>query len=185
MPYVSRQPPHRPLLQALDYIEAKDGCTRDAAFAQFRHMASDGVIRALWGDRKPAPPSIGPVTQAVEHIGPYPKDWHEATVQADGRVRFGRKGPVRSILVEWTYFVIAWETHQTKPAVKRQRPTETKLKEWMEQHVTHGMKRADVIKDCRDQTGATCRDAAAAWMRIPDDLRLKRGKRAGLRKIER
>jgi hypothetical protein len=119
MPYVPSRPDRQPLIEALTFIEGQDRCTRAEAFEQFRQMAEDGIIRAFWADPKPAPRSVGPSpTQPSEHIGPYPGDWHTATLQDDNRVRFHRR-PSRPVLVSRTYFLVAWETHQSKAAPKR------------------------------------------------------------------
>jgi hypothetical protein len=55
----------------------------------------------------------------------------------------------------------------------------------MQENVKLGVKRPDAIDDCRKSTGATFRAAAEAYGRLSDEVKLKRGQRAGLRKIER
>jgi hypothetical protein len=75
-------------------------------------------------------------------------------------------------------------TDTGKAKRKRPKPTAAELGAWMQQHVTRGTKRDDAIQACRAETGATFRDATAAWNRLPDDLKLKRGQRTGLRNIE-
>jgi hypothetical protein len=64
----------------------------------------------------------------------------------------------------------------------RERPTPEKLDLWMGQTVTRGVKRADAIADCCKANGATSRAAAAAWDRLPESVKLKRGQRAAPRK---
>ena len=74
------------------------------------------------------------------------------------------------------------------PRVRREwfgaAPTPGALDEWMWQNVERGAKRDPTLKACRDATGATYRDAAAAFGRLPQDLKLKRGQRTRLRKNE-
>ncbi len=65
----------------------------------------------------------------------------------------------------------------------RPKPTAAELDAWM-RRVKRGDKRDDTIQACHDQIGATFRMAAEAWDRVPDELKLKRGQRAGPRKIE-
>ena len=67
---------------------------------------------------------------------------------------------------------------------KRKKPTDADLDSWMSQNVKRGTKRANAIGACHHQTGATFREAAAAYTRLPDDVKLKRGQRAGLLKLE-
>lgn len=67
---------------------------------------------------------------------------------------------------------------------KRPRPTDQELDEWMHRTVKRGAKRDYTIADCRRVTGATCRAAAEAWGRLPNELKLKRGQREAPPKIE-
>lgn len=71
------------------------------------------------------------------------------------------------------------------PSNKKTKPTPEEVFCWMHGTVKRGAKRDDVIGDCRAATGATFRQAKAAWNRLPAELKLKRGQRAGLPKIER
>jgi hypothetical protein len=76
------------------------------------------------------------------------------------------------------------DTANRKPRSERQHPTDADLDAWMQQHVTRGTKRDGAIQACRDQMGPTHRAAAAAWDRLPDELKLKRGQRTTPTKIE-
>jgi hypothetical protein len=77
-----------------------------------------------------------------------------------------------------------WPEPKAHPVTKRPKPPPAELDAWMKQNVQHGMKRAGAIADCREATGSTFRAAASAWDRLPDAVKLKRGKRAGAAKIE-
>ncbi len=120
MPFTDRPPSHRPLSDALDYIEVGDGCTRAEAFEQFRQMVISKEhhpfrLQCLWGDRQPdLPANIGPVTAPTENIGPYPPDWEGATLETDGHVRFSVLAEPRPILVPWNDFLVAWGSHQPR-----------------------------------------------------------------------
>jgi hypothetical protein len=117
MPFIPKPPYDRPLSEALDFIRKADGCSRAEAFVQFRLMAMSRianrpVVDCLWGDpRPPARANIG-VTKSSENVGPFPSQWKDATLEDDGRVRFGTAGPVRSILVPWSWFLVMWQYHQ-------------------------------------------------------------------------
>jgi len=57
------------------------------------------------------------------------------------------------------------------------RPTEAELDQWMEEHSPPPRKYVGprIIEACCEATGATAREAAAAWDRRPDQVKLKRG----------
>ena len=67
---------------------------------------------------------------------------------------------------------------------KRRKPTADELDEWMRRKVLRPAKRIPTIKACMKETGATWRDALAAFKNLPEELKLKRGQRAIPRKIE-
>ena len=54
-----------------------------------------------------------------------------------------------------------------KSSRERQRPSADILDEWMAKNVRLGVKRDPTIVECREETGATCRQALAAWTRLP------------------
>jgi hypothetical protein len=91
--------------------------------------------------------------------------------------------PLYQVEICWADVLRYWPEPKS-PKAERPKPTAAELDAWMQQHVTRGTKRDDASRACHDQTGATFRDAAAAWDRLPDDLKLKRGQRTGLHKIE-
>ena len=62
-------------------------------------------------------------------------------------------------------------------SANRSRPTAALLDEWMAVNAQRGAKRDDTIADCRKATGATFRDAKAAFARLPDEMKLKRGQK--------
>jgi hypothetical protein len=64
-----------------------------------------------------------------------------------------------------------------KTSRERQRPSADILNKWMAENVKHGDKRDPTIADCCDKTGATVRQAKAAWTRLPADRKLKRGQK--------
>lgn len=125
MPFTDRPPSHRPLSDALDYIEVGDGCTRAEAFEQFRQMVISKEhhpfrLQCLWGDRKPDPSAnIDPVPSPSENIGPYASDWEGATLEADGRARFAAWAEARLILVPWNDFLVAWGLISLGPIQRR------------------------------------------------------------------
>ena len=62
--------------------------------------------------------------------------------------------------------------------VRRQaRPTDAELDEWMLENAQKHIKRDLILKACCQATGATVRDAAAAFRRAPTHLKLARGKK--------
>jgi hypothetical protein len=77
-----------------------------------------------------------------------------------------------------------WFGDPPKDKATRPKPTSDELDEWMRKNVQRGAKRDLTLKACRDATGATYREAAAAFGRLPQDLKLKRGQRTGLAKSE-
>jgi hypothetical protein len=64
------------------------------------------------------------------------------------------------------------------------KPTDAELDVWMSENVQRGVKRLNAICDCRAATGATSRAAAAAWNRLPQNLKLTRGQRSRQPEIE-
>jgi hypothetical protein len=63
------------------------------------------------------------------------------------------------------------------PAGPKPRPTPEELDEWMRRNIDDLIKRSSTIEACVSKTGATHREAAAAFMRLPDDKKLRRGKK--------
>jgi hypothetical protein len=63
------------------------------------------------------------------------------------------------------------------PPDEKAKPTSTELDEWMLGNVKRGDKRDPTIAACCADTRATWREALAAWRRLPDELRLKRGQK--------
>jgi len=57
------------------------------------------------------------------------------------------------------------------------RPSNTELGAWMLEHVKTGSKRDQTIKDCCTETGATWRQAVAAWKRYREELDLRQGQK--------
>jgi hypothetical protein len=59
----------------------------------------------------------------------------------------------------------------------RVKPTPHELDEWMLANVKRSAKRDPTIKECREATGATWRDSVAAYQRLPEERKRKRGQR--------
>jgi hypothetical protein len=57
------------------------------------------------------------------------------------------------------------------------RPTDAELDQWMAKNVTATVKRDSTLELCRKQTGATHREALAAWNRLPEDKKRRRGQK--------
>jgi hypothetical protein len=70
-----------------------------------------------------------------------------------------------------------WDRICQKIKARPARPTASALDEWMRQNQPHWLKRDLSIKACHDETGATMREAAAAYGRLPDDMKLGRGEK--------
>jgi hypothetical protein len=87
-----------------------------------------------------------------------------------------------SSAVEWTQLRISKKAFDRlcasiRRARKTKRPTPAELDSWMQSNISRFVKRDQTIKACRDDTGSTVRDAAAAFGRLPADRRLGRGKK--------
>jgi hypothetical protein len=62
-------------------------------------------------------------------------------------------------------------------ARQRPKPTDAVLDAWMTKNFKPSDKRSPTIEACMRATGATSRDAAAAYGRVPKELRRQRGQR--------
>jgi hypothetical protein len=58
-----------------------------------------------------------------------------------------------------------------------QRPSDADLKRWMREHAQPRNKRDPLIDECRKASGATVRQAIAAYLSLPENMRLKRGEK--------
>jgi hypothetical protein len=84
----------------------------------------------------------------------------------------------RRLLDDWfTDNASPRSSHRPEGSANSSRPTAARLDEWMAANVQHGAKRDDTIADCRSATGATFREAKAAFARLPDEMKLKRGQK--------
>ncbi len=57
------------------------------------------------------------------------------------------------------------------------KPTPAEIDQWMHNNVHRFVKRDLTIKNCQIEMGATARDAAASFNRLPGDMRLRPGKK--------
>ena len=92
-------------------------------------------------------------------------DWAYERTPAWGDVHFPRD----ELIAVWRPL---FGKQRTRP-----KPTSEELDEWMSENVRHWGKRDQTIKACREDTGATVRDAAAAFGRLPADRTLPAGAR--------
>jgi hypothetical protein len=178
-----------PLLDGIKHVQRVRPLALDGAWRELQPALYEGKVKSrLAGARYEVP----------RHDGIKPHSWHRAVVIADlgGAVIFNHDGrpivtnPAHPNYLQMYHVEICWADvlrywpEPNVPPTKRQKPTAAHLDSWMQQHVTRGTKRADAIQACRAETEATHRAAAAAWDRLPDDLKLKRGQRTGIGKIE-
>jgi hypothetical protein len=114
---------------------------------------------------KPAVPRLGTTYSKILLM-----DWRDLVILTRAAVRRYLKGcqlaGARRLLLEWGF------SGRQTPSSKRRRPDAAELDAWME---AKAAKRDQTLRDCCDQTGATWRDADAAWKR----LRFKRGLKQG------
>jgi hypothetical protein len=175
-----------PLLDGIRHLQRIRACTIEEAWQELQPALYEGSVKGrLAGVRY----------QTFRHDGIEPSTWYLANIFAGGSVEFGRHpllppppaglgAPRYCVEICWTDVLRLWPEPKVPPPTKLPRPTPIELDVWMQQHVTRGKKRDDVIQACHDETGATFRDAAAAWGRLPSELKLSKGQRAGLLKIE-
>jgi hypothetical protein len=178
-----------PLLDGILHVQRVRGGTIEDAWHELQPALREGKVKArLAGARY----------HTFRHDGIDPSAWHRAAVIADlgGAVIFNFDGrtiitnpahpnylPLYGAEICWADVLRYWPEPKA-PATKRPKPTAAELDTWMRQHVTRGAKRLDAIQACRNETGATFRDAAAAHKRLPEDMKLSRGQRTRPRKIE-
>jgi len=131
-----------------------------------------GEVTTLGGN----PPSFVP-------LNPLPplailSDPDSTLLRRDAAQRFVRAHPE---LPNFSGLVGRWfspSPTKLKSSRERQRPSADILDEWMAENVRVGVKRDPTIADCCKSTGATFRQAKAAWMRLPTELRRGRGRPA-------
>jgi hypothetical protein len=181
------------LPEAVAQIVRVDPCQPEDAQRQLGNALANGDLWPLcWEDERVVP--TGPNAAGVSFpIDIPPQKWSKAEIERidweDGtafdRSEFTpRKGRRRRLLIHRLAIRQWWPESKEQPARGQPKPTPAELDEWMHRTVKRGAKRDDTIANCRKATGATFRDAIAAWRRLPDVLKLKRGQRTPPRKIE-
>jgi hypothetical protein len=185
----------RTLPEAVAHIVRVDRCQPDGAQRQIGEALGSGDLSPLrWEDEQPTPRVGGammpddapPRKWSAADIAEI--DWEHGTAIDRSEYGFLKKQRRRlmfrrrRLLIHRLAIAQWWPESAAPPS--RPKPTAAELDAWMQHRVTRGTKRDDAIQACHDETGATFRDAGAAYTRLPDDVKLKRGQRAGLRKIE-
>jgi hypothetical protein len=191
----------RPLLEVLQHIQCVFGVALgDAWGSQLKPALYDGKVKSR---------RAGVRYQTFRHDGIKPESWYRAVVlisPSRAEVIFNYDGrqlendplhpsylPREVVEIFWADVLKFWPEPSlpspepgspSKVQTKRPKWSPEQLDTWMRENVHRGVKRDDAIADCCTATGATVRGAAAAWKRLPGEVKLKRGQRASLRKNE-
>jgi hypothetical protein len=154
--------------------------TDDIAEWYLRDEFDDDEVVACAGD----PPKLRSLARIREDLRRRDEDWILA--QPEWRAGYALTAPAALRYLEGCGFAGAPRVRREwfGAAPYRVKPTPGALDQWMRQNVQRGAKRDPTLKACRDATSATYREAAAAFGRLPQDLKLKRGQRTRLRKNE-
>ena len=168
-------PQWRSPVEVFSHIQSLGGGTREDAWLALRPALREGKVKSR---------RIGVRYSTFRHDGIPPGEWHSARLDLVTGAMILPDGCRYAIEICWKDVLPYWPEPDPQPLAKPPRPTAAVLDGWMHENVQRGMKRADAIKACVKATGATHREAAKAWGRLPDKFKLKRGQRASLRKKE-
>jgi hypothetical protein len=179
------------LPEAVAHVLRVDHCQPEDAQWQISNALASGDLWPLrWEDIRALP--SGPTGGATMPDDLPSRNWSKGEIEEidwEGGTAIDRSefsppgGQRRRLLIHRLRIAQWWPEPKGPPSTKRPLPTAAELDAWMSR-VKRGDKRDDTINACRSETGARVRDAAAAWDRLPMELKLNRGQRTGLRKIE-
>jgi hypothetical protein len=189
LPYISpaerEQANWRTLPEAVAHVARVSSCQPEDARSRISNaLANGGLWPLCWADEQPLPSgSTGGFM--VPNDFP-PRKWSKAEIDEidweagttlDRSEYSPPKGRRRCLRIHRLAIEEWWPERKEEPAKKRAKPNPEQLDTWMLQKVEPGAKRDDTIADCCAATGATIRAAKAAWTRLPQDKRLRRGQK--------
>jgi hypothetical protein len=151
--------------------------TDDIAELYLRGEFSDDEVVAYAGD----PPGLQSLAEIKEDARRRGETW--CLSQPEWRAAYWLTAPAALRYLKRCGFVGAPRVlRESFARAHRVKPTPKELDEWMRRNFARGDKRVPTIQACSKATGATWREASAAFKRLPEELKLKRGQRATPRK---
>jgi hypothetical protein len=152
----------------------REGLTEEYAAGAF----SDAEVCVLYGD-PPALQTVAEIKAAARCRG---EEWDLSP--AEFAIGGYLTGPAAVRCIKRCGSAAAERTLRELLAKTRQRPkpTDAELDAWMARNFKPFDKRESTIKACMVATGADAREAAAAYGRVPKELRRQRGQRGAPRK---